>query len=94
MTWSLLGFALCAAIGLSALLRSRAKRANFYTDEVYGMTTAVHRRYAYGGFGLALVFLLSLWFSAIPTIALLTLAVIGAILYGTSFMRGAGAEDE
>lgn len=92
--WSVIGLAFTGTIGLFALYRSYAVSKNFYAYSVYGMTPAVHRRYAYAGFALAFIFLMSLFWPAIPVTAVLTLATVGAILYGASYVRGATGEDE
>lgn len=86
--------AFTGSIGLFALYRSYIVSGNFYATNVYGMTPAGHRRYAYAGFGLSVIFLASLFWPAIPVAALLTISTIGAILYGASFVRGATGEDE
>ena len=93
--WVWSAFVLSLAMAALAWWRSGARVRTFYEGEVYGMGPAGHRAYAtfFGAF--ALVFLVELarpvgWLS----LATMAVVVLGAILYGTSFLRGASGEDE
>lgn len=82
-------------LAAGAYLRSHA-RGGFYDAEVYGMTPAVHRRYAAAGALFVALFLLAALVPAfgIATIWLWTAFVLFAVFYGSSYLRGAHEDDE
>jgi hypothetical protein len=73
--------------------RSRTP-GGYYDADVYGMTAAVHRRYAAIASVFLLAFLYTL-FAGAGTIAfwIFTAFVLFALFYYTSFLRGAHEED-
>jgi hypothetical protein len=87
--WNLIGVAAALGIALLAWLHSRAG-GGFYAAGVYGMSPAVHRRYAIASLAFAAGFALAFALSA-TTAGLAGLAVFAviAILYLSSFVRGA-----
>jgi hypothetical protein len=82
------------AVAGTAWRRSFAA-GGFYDRDLYAMTPAVHRRYAIVSLGFALFFAAALAFrwdaAGIPALALYALV---AVLYATSFLRGANDPDE
>jgi hypothetical protein len=93
MTWSIVGIVTSLAVLGVAGWRMR-RPAGFYDGAVYGMTRDTHRRY----FGLELLLLLAFFATAIVhagsvTIWLLAFAVLVAVFYLTSFLRGASEEE-
>lgn len=102
VVWSLLGFALSLCLAAAAWLRttalrrseSREKRSAYDLD-VYGMTAKTHLRYALTGLVSALYFAVTyVLHQTMAAIAGLTLFVLIAIVYATSFLRGASESDE
>jgi hypothetical protein len=87
--WNLIGVAFALATGAWAWSRSRAP-GGFYAEGVYGMTPAMHRRYAVVSaafaLGIGLAWALHATFASFAALAIY--AVI-AILYYSSFIRGA-----
>jgi len=57
------------------------------------MTPSTHRRYGYAALALALAFAAGFAWPPMPTVALLGAAVLLALFYLTSFLRGAEADD-
>jgi hypothetical protein len=90
--WTALGIAVSLAVATAAWLRSRVA-GGYYDADTYGMTSQTHIRYAWCGLALALLLLASLFIPAIPVIGLLAVCVLVAILYLSSFLRGAQADD-
>jgi len=92
MVWSLTGFAIAALVGTIAWRRGRSP-GGFYDREVYGMDCAAHRRYAVASFVFAAYFA-AVYARGLDTAAIAGLAVYAliALLYGTSFLRGASDE--
>jgi hypothetical protein len=90
--WSLAGLILAIALSAIAWRRSAAT-AGYYDGQVYGMTPAIHRRYAAIGVAFALVFALaaSMRFETTGIVALAVFTPL-AIFYATSFLRGADDE--
>ena len=91
--WSMLGFLFSLALALLALTRSRAL-GGFYDADVYGMTVATHRRYAWVSFGFTVVFAATFLLRA-PAVGLWAFAffTLLAIFYLTSFLRGFSDHD-
>lgn len=89
---SMIGLGLALAIAAIAWRRGRAP-GGFYDAQVYGMTPDTHRRYAWTSLGFALAFALMLGFQifAVDTLVLAAYTVV-AIVYVTSFLRGASDE--
>jgi len=78
-----------AALGLA---RSRAV-GGYYESDVYGMTAVSHRRFATASLLFAGAFALLGAFPIVPVFPVLAGYVLLAILYATSFARGAQEED-
>ena len=91
--WAVCGVTLSLGTAAFAIWRAAGGTANYYAGGVYGMTRRSHAGYALAGFTLAASFLLSLLWPAIPVIALLAAAVLLAIFYFTSFLRGFSDEE-
>ncbi|HTU83753.1 MAG TPA: hypothetical protein VMF61_16615 [Candidatus Acidoferrales bacterium] len=91
--WNLAGLTLCLAVSAIAFVRSRAQ-GGFYDAEVYAMTPAAHRRYAWVSLAFGLFFAIA-WLRDFSTAGVYALAVYAliVIVYATSFLRGAH-EDE
>ena len=87
------GLVLSVVTGATAAVLARRGSTNYHAASVYGLTSAAHTRYALAGLTLAAGFGVAFFVAAIPSAALLTLAVLLAIFYFTSFLRGF-AEDE
>jgi hypothetical protein len=92
--WNIGGLALSLAIAAIAVLRSRAS-GGYYDAEVYGMLPATHRRYAAISLAFASFFAVA-WalHAAAAGLAALTVYVLIAIFYVTSFLRGYADVDE
>lgn len=91
---ALIGSVVALLLAVAAYLRSRAP-GGFYDREVYGMTPAVHRRYAAIALGFALAFAAAArWFTAGATIWLYAAFVLFAVFYLTSYLRGASEDDD
>ncbi len=89
--WNAAGLGISAVLAIAAFARA-SRRAGHY-DGAYGMTPSTHRRYAYAALALALAFALGLAWPPMPTVVLLGAAVLLAIFFLTSFLRGAEADD-
>jgi len=91
--WSLLGCILSIALAGAAWLRSRSP-GGYYDRSVYGMTHAIHRRYAIAALGLAALFagIAVSKSGAILMPAFAAFALL-AVFYGTSFLRGFTDDD-
>jgi len=92
MIWSLAGFVIALIVGAAAWRRSRSP-GGFYDREIYGMSGAVHRRYALASFIFVAYFAVA-YALGLDTAAVAGLAVYAliALLYGASFLRGASDE--
>jgi hypothetical protein len=94
MIWSLAGLVLAFGIAVAALYRSRA-RGGFYDTQVYGMTSASHRRYALVSLAFAAYFVCTVaWHLETAGIAGLALYALIAVFYATSFLRGFADDDQ
>jgi hypothetical protein len=73
--------------------RRSVATAGYYDGEVYGMTPATHRRYALAGLAFVVAFAISAALR-LETSAIVALAIFTpiAVLYATSFARGADDE--
>ena len=94
MSWEILGLIVSltgAAIGLS---RSRASRPGYYVSEVYTLSAISHRRFATASLAFAAAFALLGAFPVLPLAPVFGAYEILAVLYLTSFARGAQGEDE
>ena len=92
--WSATGLAVALTVGAMALMRLRARSGNFYETELYGISASTYRRYALVSGIFALSFLASFFWSAVPPVPLLAVYALIAILFLSSFIRGAVGEDE
>jgi hypothetical protein len=92
MNYSLAGVALALLVSTAAWRQSRCA-GGFYDREVYGMTAATHRRYAVASLLCAAFFATTyaLRLNGAGIAALGPYALL-AILYATSFLRGASDE--
>ena len=92
MLWSGLGFVVACGLALVAW-RNSGRAAGFYDGEVYGMTARTHRRFAAISLAFAIFFAAALASSARAVgLGGFAVYVLAAILYGTSFLRGAESE--
>jgi hypothetical protein len=87
--WNLVGVVAALAVAGVAWQRSRVA-GGFYDAQVYAMTRAIHRRYALVSLAFAACFAVAFATHA-DTLGLAALAVYAviAIIYATSFLRGA-----
>lgn len=95
MTWEVgLAFASLLLAGV-AYLRSRTA-GGFYDAQVYGMTPDSHRRYALFAmlFAIALFAVAWWWPRGSATIWLGAAFVLFAVMYITSYLRGASESDD
>jgi hypothetical protein len=94
MVWSLIGLGLSMVVAAAAWRRSRG-RGGFYDAGVYGMTSTSHRSYALASLAFAAFFvaMLALRQDSAGVAGLALYAVIAAF-YATSFLRGAGDDDD
>ena len=92
MVWSLIGLAVALLVAAAAWRTSR-RASGFYATQVYGMTSAVHRGYFVASLAAAAFFAITYAF-ALQTagVAGLALYALIALLYATSFLRGASDE--
>lgn len=93
MIWSVLGVAGSGIIAIFAMLRSRSP-GGYYDTDVYGMTPASHRTYAWVAIAFFGAFVFTRLFGA-GTISFYIFAafVLFALFYLTSFLRGAHEDD-
>jgi len=91
--WSAAGFLVTLIIGIAAVVQVRGPRVNFYAERLYGMSAAAYRAYAAVSAVFAAVFLASFRWRSVAVPALAIYAVV-AILFVSSFLRGAIGEDE
>jgi hypothetical protein len=89
MIWTLIGLGLALAIAVTAWRCSRSS-GGFYDREVYAMDARAHQRYAWVSLGFAVYFAAAyaLALEAAGTAGLALYALI-ALLYASSFLRGA-----
>jgi len=88
-------FGLILALGGAALGLARSRvTGGYYESGLYAMTAASHRRFATLSLLFAGAFALLGAFPVLPLFPVLAAYVLLAILYATSFARGAQEEDE
>lgn len=92
--WEITGIILALAGAALGLWRSRSTRPGYYEAEVYTMTAISHRRFATASLAFAAAFALLGAFPVIPLFPVLAGYIVLAVLYLTSFARGAQGEDE
>lgn len=92
--WASVGLALSLATAAFALFRSMRTPSNYYEADVYGMTPALHRRYAVASLLFAAAFALSLFIPAIPDVPVLGGFAVLFIFYFSTFLRGFSDEDQ
>lgn len=90
--WNIAGLGISLVVATVALARA-SLRAGHYDGAGYGMQPSTHRRYAFVAVVLALGFIAAFAWPAIPSVVLLGAIVLVALLYGTSFLRGAESDD-
>lgn len=95
MSWELAGAVASILLGAAAYARSRGS-GGFYDNEVYGMTAHTHRHYALAAAAFALAFFAVGWWwpRTGATIWLFAAFVLFAVLYLTSYLRGASESDD
>jgi hypothetical protein len=94
MIWTWIGLLLAVALAAAAWRRSLGS-GGFYDRDVYAMRPATHRRYAIAGLAFAVYFAAALVFGqGTAGIAGLALYALVAVIYATSFLRGASDLDE
>lgn len=86
--WGPIGFAFAVAMGIFAFNRSRRAPSNYYESDVYGMTPALHRRYAIVALIFALAFAASFVSGMPPAVPVLGAFAVVLIFYFSSFFRG------
>lgn len=91
---AIVGLLLALAGAAFGLARSRCGPGGYYESDVYALTAVSHRRFATASLGFAGAFALLGAFPLIPVFPVLAAYVLLAILYATSFARGAQEEDE
>jgi hypothetical protein len=95
VNWDITGA--IASILLAAVAQARSRTAGgFYDAEVYGMTPNAHRRYSLIALAFAIAFFaVGLWWPrSAATIWLGAAFVLFAVIYVTSFLRGAAESDD
>ncbi|HUN29247.1 MAG TPA: hypothetical protein VMV65_05550 [Alphaproteobacteria bacterium] len=95
MGWDVAGVIASLLLALAAAVRSRSA-GGFYDAEVYGMTPSAHRRYTLIAVAFAVAFFAVAWWwpRSGATIWLFAAFVLFAVLYLTSFLRGASEADD
>lgn len=83
-----------AAFGLSRSRRAADGAGGYYESEVYAMTAISHRRFATASLIFAGAFALLGAFPIVSAFPVLAGYVLLAVLYMTSFARGAQEEDQ
>lgn len=91
MTWSLVGLA--AALIIAAISWRAGGSNAFYSTEVYGMTARSHRRFTALCLCFAAAFGLTAAWPLLPSLAVWSLFILAALLYGSSFLRGYADHD-
>lgn len=91
--YSVAGLVLALAVGGAAWQRSR-RGGGYYDREVYGMDRKAHLRYAVFSALFAAFFAVS-WSLGLARAGIVALAlyVLSAVLYGSSFLRGAADQE-
>jgi hypothetical protein len=92
--WAILGLILALGGAALGVARSRAPAQGYYESQVYAMSAVSHRRFATASVAFAGVFALLGAFPVVPIFPVLAAYVVLAVLYATSFARGAQGEDE
>lgn len=92
--WALLGILLALGGAALGLARSRTDKPGYFEAEVYTLSAISHRRFATASLAFAGVFAVLGAFPILPIFPVFAAYVILAILYVTSFARGAQGEDE
>ena len=80
--WNAVGLGISVVVAIAAFARAS-----------YGMTPAMHRRYACIALALGIGFVVAFAWPPMPTVVLLGAIVLVALFYLTSFLRGAEADD-
>jgi hypothetical protein len=93
MTWAICGLAASTFLAVFAVWRSTRSGSNYYASHVYGMTPAVHRRYAAIGAVFAAFFAISFAYGWVPVVPLLGVFTLVFIFYFSSFARGFSDEE-
>lgn len=94
MMYSIAGLVLALGVAAAAWGRNRST-GGFYDAQTYGMDRAMHRRYCTISLGFAAFFALAYALHLYGAgIAALTLYVLVAVFYASSFLRGAADADE
>ena len=95
MNWDVTGAIASILLALVAQVRSRTA-GGFYDAEVYGMTPSAHRRYSLIALAFAAAFFAvdRWWPRSAATIWLGAAFVLFAVIYATSFLRGAAESDD
>lgn len=91
--WGALGLFLALFTAVFAYFRSRRAPSNFYEADVYGMTPALHIRYAFVSLLFAVTFAVSLFMPSIPSVPVLGGFAVLFIFYFSTFLRGFSDED-
>ena len=92
--WNLIGLLASLALAAVAWRRSIRPAGNIFERDVYGMSPRTHRAYAATGLGFAVLFTVGIVWGAVPAVPILAIFAVIAILYASSFVRGASGEDE
>jgi len=93
--WNLIGVVAALALAALAWRRSRTPAGGFYDQEVYGMSAATHRRYAVTCLAFAAFFAAALFLHAAAAgLAGFAVFTLIAIIYASSFVRGASDDHE
>ena len=92
MAWDIGGLFAAIALGAFAYYRSRVP-GGFYDAQIYGMTPAMHLRYAVVYLIFAVAFALVWVLHAHIEIIGLAAFTLSAIFYLSSFLRGAHEDD-
>ncbi len=90
---AIIGLVLALAGAGLGLAKSRSA-GGYYESDVYAMTAISHRRFATASLLFAGAFALLGAFPLVPIFPVFAAYVVLAILYATSFARGAQEEDE
>jgi hypothetical protein len=91
--WAAAGLVLSLAAAVFALYRSARTPSNYYEADVYGMTPALHRRYAFASLLFAGAFAASFFFPQVPVVPVLGGFAVLFIFYFSTFLRGFSDED-
>ena len=91
--WPVFGAVLSGLLALAAFGRRR-RPGTYYDRDVYGMTASSHARYALVFAGFTALFAAAAFLPGFPTLPALAVFAVVALVYATSFLRGASGEDE